>query len=462
MLRNLSSSPDSWLCDTDPAQGDHVIVTEEDVQQATQERGAVDTLPPIRQRPGIRRALNAALIRFPAFRLKGSRHEKGPRTRSKSASSASVLEGWSEKPSRHPSDATSRKKTSSEFGMDIRRVISGGEASPRRVPTPTSAGFATPANGGARGGWGARLALQPDGPSPTIPPLPRLSRSISASSVGQVGRPKHLLSTSAGNSPRPSSSSRFESTGSGGLSDTESTGRRRTLTKMLSRLGGRRTPRPAVSRKSSLSEDDDASATGSTTAPGGIGTRSMLDMFSNMTDFDTVTDDDVATSDYSSDDDDELGGPDELDGPPLRKLDSLSGWHSTFSPFGVDSTDFGGEGGLVDEKAPLATFNLDDSTPRASAHVALAMNGLDPDPSLIPPPLVRQSSETPTKRPQTIRDGSIRSGFEPGTKRWHVSAEDGYLSSEHEEPDEDDDEGTEIFVAPRRKKAQTIAEMGNP
>ncbi|KAM0754864.1 Pkinase-domain-containing protein [Meredithblackwellia eburnea MCA 4105] len=499
VLRNLSS-PESWLCDTDPAQADTVIVTEEDVKQATQERGAVDTLPPIRHRPGIRRALNAALIRFPAFIKSNRQPASATRSRSKSASSTSqsLVDGASEtasseKPSRHPSDATSsRKKTSNEFGADIRRIISGGrDASPQRQSaSAATSGCSTPALGGSRGGWGARLAnanrnhapsSETSSASQTLSSLPPLSRSMSASSgatPSAASRARNLLSSSANG--RDSSSSRPESPAARASSDTESSGKRR-LTRVLSRLGGgRKTPRP--SRKSSASDDDalsvegslNGSTTGSAVDGSSIsvedgynsrviksGTRSALEFFAPMSnDFDAPTDFDeiVDTSDYTSDEDDDDEQIDEdLAGPPITKLDGLTGWtdFSTFSVSGAGFTD-----GLVQEKVPISSFHLEsDSTPRASAQLSdLAAMGLDPDPSSTPPPLVRQASDSPSKRPPVVRDGSIRNDYEPtiAPRKWEVYNDEDVSSSEPEHGDYEDDyeDETEIFVAPRRRRAQ--------
>ena len=406
-----------------------MIVTEEDVQQATQERGAADTLPPIRQRPGIRRALNAALIRFPAFRLSKSNRpgtQNGGRSRSKSVSSTShsVLDGTSEsapseKPSRHPSDATSRRKPSGEFGADIRRIISGGrDQSPHRTPSTRASGASTPATGGSRSGWGSRIVPsrdRSDGHSTGLGAFPPLARSVSASSVtaANSGRSRYFLSSSqpparptssARTASGDSSASRPGSPGQWPASDTEPSGRRR-LTNVLSRLGGRKTPRPPPERQSSLSDDDSLSIVGISTSDGVRAvTRSALDIFARGSEFETVTDFEV-DSDYSSedddDDDDDVYG-DELAGPPLSTLDGLSGWHNghAFATFAVGSF---ADPDAAEKKAPSTYTLREDSTPRASAHLT-TLSGLDPEPSITPPPLVRQASDThPPKRPQAVR-----------------------------------------------------------
>ncbi|GAA5925625.1 hypothetical protein JCM3775_001458 [Rhodotorula graminis] len=229
VLRNLSN-PDSWLRATDLAQTTHVTVTEDDVEHATQQRsaGTDALLPPIRNRPGIKRALNAALARFPAFaRIKSTRttastnseetagvataherdREREQRSRSKSNSSTGHSVGGGEghggpgtgsstlvsdspasgSVSRQPSDGGAnfeRRGKSREggggFGMDLRRIISGG-----RDGTGQSSGTASPAMGsGHRGGWGNRSFRKTPSMEPHPPPgLPELSRSISSSSV---------------------------------------------------------------------------------------------------------------------------------------------------------------------------------------------------------------------------------------------------------------------------------------
>lgn len=222
------TSPESWLRATDPARIHHVTVTDEDVQHATQERGAVDSLPPIRNRPGIRRALNAALAKFPAFsRMKSPRpavsgapedpksSERDARTRSKSNSSAAhsidpTAESSASGVSRQPSDAggaplragkgkfsydgaTAQSGNGSggggSFGSELRRIISGGHAhNGEGGQAGTSPGHLS------RGGWGsARRKLTPTNTlEPHSPPnasslFPELARSTSTSSVGNGG-----------------------------------------------------------------------------------------------------------------------------------------------------------------------------------------------------------------------------------------------------------------------------------
>lgn len=231
VLRNLAS-PASWLRATDPARTNHVTITDEDVQHATQERGAVDTLPPIRNRPGIRRALNAALAKFPAFsRIKSTRtttstnseetqlaNERDARSRSKSNSSvAHSIEPTADSSissvSRHPSDAggaplrTSRSKFSHEggvpatggtsFGSELRRIMSGGHSYSNDAATP--GGGSSPGHL-SRGGWGSGRrkltptnTLEPQSPPTTSAFFPELARSTSTSSVQQNGSGRSSL-----------------------------------------------------------------------------------------------------------------------------------------------------------------------------------------------------------------------------------------------------------------------------
>lgn len=462
-----------------------MIITEEDVQHATQERGAVDALPQIRNRLGLRRALNAALVRFPAFsRIRHTHRFKelsasgsGNRSRSKSASSTSqsVLDGASEaassdKLSRHPSDANSRdpasrKKTSGEFGVDIRRIISGGrDSSPQRSSTPS-----TPAPNGSRGGWGARLAAQQLGQTPTKETpsaFPELARSISASSIGGGGggRRRHLF-PSRKNSDRDSRASSMSGRTDSPTppSDTESSGRRK-ISQIISRLGngGRSTPRQNRDRKGSLSDDEsipeslqEAAATPIVVesipaeAYNPMPTRSAFDILQAYED-DEILD----TSDYSSDED-----YDELADPPITSADGISGWQSGFHSYDLGVR---GEGiNLLedDESKYPSSFPLDESTPRASAQLAAC--GIDPNPSATPPPLVHQfSSDSPSSRTlrnssSTVRDGSIKNGFEPsGPRKWQVYHDENCAFDDEEE----EEEGTEIFVAPRRKRAATVVD----
>ncbi|GAA5873815.1 hypothetical protein JCM8547_005953 [Rhodosporidiobolus lusitaniae] len=280
VLRNLSS-PDSWLHSTDPGRIDHVTITEEDVQHATQERGEVDTLPPIRNRPGIRRALNAALSRFPAFtRIKSTRttastnsedttalgaHERERRSRSKSNSSnghsgldSAFTSESATTVSRQPSDGSKPKTGGKHEFLDLRRIISGAShatASATEPGTPRSPSPAA-ATAGNRGGWGNRSSASRKSTADSITSptstFPELARSISSSSVlggpgssgGARGHFSHHLfgrkvsdndSTRSGSSVAPTPPSPYaDSDPASGNSG----GRQRTLSRMLSRLGG--------------------------------------------------------------------------------------------------------------------------------------------------------------------------------------------------------------------------------
>lgn len=307
VLRNLSSSPDSWLCDTDPVKIETVQITEEDVECATRQRGSIDSLPPIRNRPGIRRALNAALVRFPAFaRIKSQRRtiedEDGSgRSRSKSASSNSQSNGYEPTNvtlSRYPTDEVNRKKSSLDFGENLRRIISGDGA----LTGGSGSRSASPAGTIGRGGWGnfqrrrdpsnptvidasasphtasPATMVSPTLASPTLSSasgfvpngMPQLSRSVSASSVASRGL-GHLFSGSRKNSERSDSTSSAGRGTSTPSSDGETPlNGRRTITRVLSKLGGgerrgagrRKDPESTVSgrRSSAVSDEKHVSA----------------------------------------------------------------------------------------------------------------------------------------------------------------------------------------------------------
>ncbi|KAI5481604.1 hypothetical protein MNV49_002830 [Pseudohyphozyma bogoriensis] len=465
VLRGISCSPDSWLCDTDPAQRNAVVITEEEIEHATQERGAVDAIPQIRNRPGLRRALHAALVRFPAFsRMKSTRATPThARSRSKSASSTSASgaadnasEFGSEKPSRHPSDATSRKKTSNEFGVDIRRIISGGR---ERDPSPTRNG-----NGGAyapRGGWGARLAAErqerhhhhQQRSSEPGSPFPELSRSVSASSINPSRRRHHLFPS------RKNSESDSRAESPAPPSDSEGGPGRRKISQIFSRLGsGRRTPRPSKERSGSLSDDESLPPTPHPVEaplpplPPPVPTENYDDTRAARSAFDILSagpdeEDMYESSDYYSSDDD-----DELFDPPVIQGDGISGWRSHFYDNSFARDDGFDEDILEeDEKKPQSTFTIENATPRASTQIPHDVE-VDTDTSPIPPPLVRQSSETPSKsksRSNSVRDGSIRSGFDThGAKRWQTSYDDDEGAFDD---DDEDDEGAEIVFGRRRR-----------
>lgn len=486
VLRNLSSSPDSWLDETDPAHSDPVInVTEEDVQHATLERGTVDVVPQIRNRPGIRRALNAALVRFPAFSRLGTSspgHEAGERSRSKSASSTSQSIR-SERPSRHPSDAAARSrtsKTSSDFtGVDLRRIISGKDRdmSPSRAASPSS-----PSS--SRGRWGGRSSRQASNEIP--PPLPSkrpdFSRSASTSSLQHVNAlPRHLLSD---RSTRTTTSSPLPATPpSAPSSDTEST-RRRAFGYFFSKLGGKSRGTKAEQSPAVVSDDGSGSYASSLTpvedhsgerheynsrvsAAEPPNSPSPTQHAFNLPDTghrreETV---DLSEFDYSSDEEDEL------DEPPLRQADAITGWQSDFSSFKLGDLGHTSHGenyhihpdhGLRAEhdgfkKSGFAHANSFDNktTPRASAHLkAIGIGSHE-----VPPPLTRGYSDTPSRRSSksvstSLRDGSIRNGI-PGevTRSHHYKSEEEIQKERRQYSDgEEEEDETEIFVAPRRKR----------
>ncbi|GAA6023429.1 hypothetical protein JCM11491_005579 [Sporobolomyces phaffii] len=552
VLRNLSS-PEHWLDATDPAQTDHVVVTEEDLQHATQERGAVDTLPPIRNRPGIRRALNAALARFPAFsRIKSTRttastnsdeREQERRSRSKSNSSTghSVEEAaapGSAAVSRKSSDATgSRKKESHEFvGADFRRVISSSAAV---IGTPRSPSPAAPI--GLRGGLGNRsIKRNGNDTNPHSPALthatafPELSRSISSSSVlpgqaGPGGRPSHFARLFNGHKPlddsrtpsAPSSPSLRGGATYFNSEPSESAGqtsqRHRTLTKMLSRLGGGgTTPR---SRTASPATFDNRLATISLDAADPpvdfVPSPHILEQFESREKYDAfgrlvrpseerssnkVDPDedeggiDLTEFEYSdTDPDDDVDDDDDSDldelrtfGRPLAAADHFAGWnaptfadfslaanpgddpHSLFSspttpPTGTDSSPEVDPLEAKPKDSP--TFaHLDQVTPRAHGHLqpTLLRTDLAPPP---PAPVFSISSASPTE----LQPSPFAAPVDPPPD--HAVSSPPFLHrplnppqttrkwsglSQHARMVEEDDMEEEILVVPRRRRAPTL------
>lgn len=209
---------------------------------------------------------------------------------------------------------------------------------------------------------------------------------------------------------------------------------------MLSRLGGRaRTPKPFDERRTTGS-DDDSVASLAASCP--LGERPSYDRHATFVDereayhsrrvslpvvqgeVADVDDFDTSDFDYSSGDDD-----DEFASPPLGRADGISGWS-----VGVrreEDDELRGE-----EEDGKREFKMDDATPRASAHVAL-VRGIESEPEVDVPELL-----TPSRK---ARDGSIRAGVEGG-KRWACAPEE-----------EDEEDGTEIFLAVRRRRATTGA-----
>ncbi|GAA6011271.1 hypothetical protein JCM10207_008283 [Rhodosporidiobolus poonsookiae] len=281
VLRDLSS-PDKWLSSTDPTRDVKFEdnLTAEELKIATQERDPQAAPAPLRSRLGVRRALDIAFARFPsAFSRNRSTRttsttseaptaEGGRDRRSRSKSNSSNSQGCGETPivSRQPSDSsrvTRPGKLSHEFGVDLRRIISGASSGPNGEPRSPS-----PAHGN-RGGWGNRSASRKTTAdslvSPTSPNsasshgFPELARSVSTSSVlGNSGGRSHFTqhlfgrkhsdfdtsrSNASSNSfPSGTRSSFVPSPFSAG-SDTEgqpnsAKGSHRTLSRMLSRLGG--------------------------------------------------------------------------------------------------------------------------------------------------------------------------------------------------------------------------------
>lgn len=579
VLRNLSSSPDSWLCDTDPAQSDAVVISAEEIEHATQERGAIDSLPPIRTRPGFRRALNAALVRFPAFaRIKststrgsdsirrggggGAGTRSSGRSRSKSASSTSqshegpVYDSYptSHAPSRHVSEdatMTTRKKNSVEFGVDLRRMLSretsqsnSNSTTPAAHTGPHSRSSSPAGTIGGRGGWGnyskhsnlptPDLPLSPRSPNPNpshSTPLPELSRTTSATSVGKSSLPHHLFASSRKNSD-------FHDLGGAPLAgsttpsseSSESATGRRGLSKMLSRFavgnGGGRGKAPIFpSRKSSLPDpEDDVSASelfgGKDALPAGLLVRERYDALGRVIKSpyeDKIDDDgqdiideddvlDLTEFEYSESEDDDDSYDEDFIASPISQADSHSGWHSsTFAPFSLASDPLYATVSEVRDEdtvefksadshpprintSPFSTTTTiaDESTPRAASqhppyHLELPFTTHHTTPSSTPPPLVRESSASPTRPlnklsinptaphpprssslagspildsfPSSPTGGSRAVSADPSSNksRWANAAED--------DDDNDCDDG--IFLAPRRRRAHTLNTNNN-
>lgn len=465
-------------------------MTEEDLQHATQERGAVDTLPPIRNRPGIRRALNAALARFPAFsRIKSTRttastnsDEREQRSRSKSNSSTghSLEDGapsGSATVSRQSSDAAAtRKKHSHEYvGADFRRVISSSAA---MTGTPRSPSPAAPI--GLRGGLGNRsIKRNGNDTNPHSPALthatafPELSRSISSSSVlpgqsGPAGRSSHFSrlfnshklnddsrSPSVPSSPSLRGGASYSPNPNSDLTSDTTHQRHRTLTKMLSRLGGSgggNTPRSRTASPASF-DSRVATAGSSLEAESPIAldfapSRQVLEQFESRDKYDAfgrlvrtseerssnkidpdedeggidLTEFEYSDSDPDDDDDDDDDESD-LDelrtfGAPLATADHFSGWnmptfadfslsvragddpHSLFSspatpPTGTDSSP--DVDPLEHKPKDSPTFaHYDQVTPRAQGQLAPALlrTDLSPPP---PAPIFSISSASPVE-----------------------------------------------------------------
>ncbi|KAK4051862.1 hypothetical protein OIV83_002567 [Microbotryomycetes sp. JL201] len=442
VLRNLQD-PQAWLKETDPIKSQSVDITEEDVKQATQARGAVDTLPPIRNRPGIRKALNAALVRFPAFaRIKSQRssaaEDDSARSRSKSASSTSQhdVEPGPLHLSRTPTDelqhygAPFRKRPSIDLGESLRRIISTeGGASPSRGSSP--------AGTIGRGGWGnfrqrnstadsqltSPVLVSPSSPVPNVQ-MPMLARSVSSSS--NKGLAPHLL-LGRKNSERSDCSNRGSSVQS---SDGEAAGKRG-LSRMLSKLGGgeRRgagrfaddgnSPGATSGSERQASDEDMNQSSVTTVVP-----QALVDHFeASAGKFDSfgravkppqeprirvpsVDDDDdgmmdITEFEYSESDDEDDDDSDDYDDflkSPVDQATGNFGWSSAFGHLGIREHP---DGGMLDYAVPegddelepktqrqsFSTPALEDSTPRPSKRDDLATS-LEAEPPVLPPPAV--------------------------------------------------------------------------
>ncbi|KAK4058389.1 hypothetical protein OIO90_000547 [Microbotryomycetes sp. JL221] len=425
VLRNLEN-PQAWLRETDPVKSQSVDITEEDVKQATQARGAVDSLPAIRNRPGIRRALNAALVRFPAFaRIKSQRsstaENESARSRSKSASSTSQHD---HEPtplllSRTPTDeiqpreggASFRKRPSIDLGESLRRIIStdGVGSSPSRSSSP--------AGTIGRGGWGnfarrretttesqapSNAAMSPTLVSPSSPvapghspQMPQLARSVSSSSVGgRSNLAPHILlgrknSERSDSSKTPSSDGEHTAAGKRGLS------------RMLSKLGGgeRRgagrflddgnSPGATSGSERQASDEDGHSTNGSVSAT--VVPQALVDHFeASASKFDSfgravkaheprvrvpsVDDDDdgmidITEFEYSESDDDDDDDDEEFDDFLKSPIDQtggqFGGWSSAFDRLGIREEKQKDEPGLV---AHVVPETMDDEETELEIH----------------------------------------------------------------------------------------------
>ena len=126
---------------------------------------------------------------------------------------------------------------------------------------------------------------------------------------------------------------------------------------------------------------------------------------------------------YSSDEDQE----EELDESPLGEADNVLGWQSGFTHFADDiAAGFAGE---------QPRQFVDETTPRSSAQ---------PSSADYASPMRREfDAGSKSSRGAHDRDGSIREdGVNP--KRWEV----------HSSDYDDEEEGEDIFVAPRRRRVQ--------
>lgn len=418
VLRNLAS-PKAWLSDTDPSQAGALTVTEEDVLRATQERGSAEAIPVIR--PGFRRALNAALLRFPAFRKKGSLNDVRSRSRGASSTGCSGPDNSSEAtapshaPSRQPSDAM-RRRASHDYETE------GGTTTPGKRAVESGATSPTP-EGATGSRWGSRSSKREG-------EMRELDRSPSIQSLGGSLFSRHFMPSRQPSlreqQPDGSSDSRLVSRTASPMPaadpDVVSSGRRH-FNNVFARFSGR----PKTPRKSSLGPSENGVAP-SAPEPAPVDDRAIYSSRRSSPPigfFATTPDhDDSDEFEYSSDDQ-ELGSP-------IAHADNVTGWQSGASHFDVLGVpdDYGVPLDL-DDTHPYSSFMLSEKTPRPFDQVS---TGLALDPASLSPLQLKGLEE----------DGTMRPGGSPqAAPRWQTYQDD------------DEEDGEEIFVASRRKRAVT-------
>ena len=413
VLRNLNVSPDAWLSTTDPSQSGVVNVTEQEINCATQERGATDELPQIRNRPGIRRALNAALVKFPAFRRRQQPSDGlGGRTRTASVGSADEYSSLGRKDSE-------RKPTSPKGGgPGFPRTLTG-ESTKSAKSTKSSGG--NHVAGGNRGGWGNRSRTKPEAPPSPLPPqFPELNRISSTSSATGVVRSlfptrhssasRDSRATSASHTPASLASPALNSSSPATLALPGQDEGRRSLGKILSRWGGGSRSRASSQTSPPTEQDptfegpaveyDDLASPAPEDAPGlgqdllearfdsfgrAVREPEMSDLYPSTRSAyeDGVAD--LTEFEYSSDDgdsDDEPYSEELLQSNPIGKLDAVSGWHSDLHNPDPNSdilvspaTDVSEEDSIA-KLANGSAFSLDRSTPSVAGHEPVSSSAL--------------------------------------------------------------------------------------
>lgn len=381
-------------------------MTEEDVKQATQARGSLDDLPRIR--PSIRRALNAALDRF--SRRKDTVED---RSRSKSAGSTG--------PDSEATAGSVRGVKSSDSSAQY--YDSAGSATPSAHSSPFLRG-----GGGGIGRWGSRASKKSESSGGGRD----LDRSSSNQSFAVGSRfPHHLLPSSRKSSSRDvrgSEMSDYPSSREGSplppSIDSDMSASRRHLHKVFSVFGARAKPSRTNSTDSTVvlpktsTEIDDRAVYASRRRAEPIPIPAT-----------TADEVDSTEFEYSSDEDQEESLEHES---PLGQADNVLGWQSGFTHFADDIA-----AGFEEPVDQPRHFVPDETTPRSSAQ----HSSTDYAPS---PTRKDFDAASKSSRGANDRDGSIREGG-VNPKRWEVHSSD---------YDDEEEEGEDIFVAPRRRRAQ--------